>query len=364
MVSEIAINGRFLGQPLTGVQRYSLEVLKVMDRLLTNGEIDPNGCRLTCYTPPSYRDIPATWKTIRVSPAGFLNGNLWEQIDLAVLARGKTLFSPGNIGPAVLPGQIVTIHDASVFAVPEAYSIWFRMKYRLILSILGKTARKIITVSEFSKCELMKYCRIPEEKIAVIPHGSEHLDCLKADQAVFERFDIGKKPYLLTVGSDSPHKNLGVLAEALRRMDRTDFEVVMVGGAFRWFSKDHGEAWPETVRRIGYVNDCELRALYERAAALVFPSKYEGFGMPVLEAMTSGCPVICSRTASLPEVGGDAVLYFDLEKPEELKEQIERVLGDERLREVLRCKGLVRTAMFSWDEAARRTWGVMRASLP
>jgi len=330
------INGRFLAQPVTGVQRYCLELLRAWDEMIDCGEIDPARYPIVCLVPRSYLDDPG-WKHIEVRRVGRLDGNLWEQIDLAWYARGGLLFSPANSGPLLLPGQIVTLHDASVYAVPESYSLLFRLKYRVAFWVLGKTARRIITPSEFSKKELARWAGIDPGNMTVIPEAADHILRVSPDPSIFDRFSIGSRPYILTVGSRSRHKNLAVVLDAVRRMDRADFDLVIVGGLYSTVFQYDALDMPPNAIPVGYITDGELRALYERAAAFVYPSLYEGFGLPPLEAMTCGCPVICARAGSIEEVCGDRAVYFDPRDAGELAERMGEV-----------CAGSIQTLSYTF----------------
>jgi glycosyltransferase involved in cell wall biosynthesis len=348
----IYVNGRFLAQPLTGVQRYSRELLGALDQLAETGEIDPAG-RLVCLAPPGI-DAPA-WRHVRVQAVGSGAGNLWEQVRLPLAAVGGLLFSPGNIGPYLHPRQVVTLHDASVFAYPQAYTFTFRLKYRLLLRRLGRIARQVITVSHFSRNELIRACGIPAERICVIPHGHEHLLRVAPDERILDRSGLTGRPYLLAVGSASPHKNLAGLVEAMRGFPGSGPVLAVAGGSFPGVFQGQPLDLPPNVRRLGYVSDGELRALYQHAQALVLPSLYEGFGLPLLEAMAFDCPVVCSNRASLPEVAGDAALYFDPTHPTEIRAQIEVALQP-AVADALRQRGRARRAHFIWANAARQVW--------
>ena len=352
---RIGINGLFLSQPVTGVQRYGIELLKNFDRFLDTGAINSEQYEIIVFTPRKklfYLDFTH----LKLVSSGRLTGSLWEQIELPLLSRGMMLFNPAIIAPILRFNQIVTLHDASVFAVPEVYSWKFRFKYRFIMKMLGRFAKKIITVSNFSKCELVKYCHISPEKIDVIPSGADHILTTPSDTSFFERQGI-KKPYFLAVSSNSLHKNFTAVIQALSliRSD-VDFEMVIVGGFFPRVFRSTEEELPEQVRRVGYVTDAELRALYEHALGFVFPSLYEGFGFPPLEAMICGCPVILSTAASLPEVGGDAVLYCDPHSTSSIAEQMERLLLDKDLRSQLIQKGIIQARKFNWHDTAWDTW--------
>ena len=354
------INSRFLAQPLTGVQRYSHELLRAWDELIED-KVLGQGVSIHCLAPMGFR-TKQNWKNLKFIQAGWFNGNLWEQISLPTLSRNGVLFSPGNIGPYFHPNQIVTLHDTSVFAFPEAYSFSFRLKYQLIMRRMGRIARRIITVSNFSKQELIRWCQIPADKIEVIYEGCDHLQRVLADPGVFERKGIGRKrPYFLAVGSNSPHKNFQAVLRAFKKLGNQDIDLVITGGSFgKIFSANPLDMSPNAYR-IGYVSDGELKALYENALALVFPSKYEGFGIPPLEAMACGCPVICSTAASLREVCGEAALYFDPEDIELLTGLMDQLAADPLQREQLHEAGTQQAEKFSWRQAAMQTWKVLEA---
>ncbi len=353
--TKIAINGRFLTQPATGVQRYAYQIVRGWDMMLDKGEIDRQRYHLEIVVPKLEQPLK-TFQHIPIRPVGMLKGNLWEQVELPLYTRGEFLFNPGNIGPLVKLNQAITIHDTSVFAVPYSYSAKFRFKYRLVFSVLAKTAGLVITVSQFSRNELKKYCHVPPHKLVVIPEGSDHILDVDADQDVFEQYKIGKKPYVLIVGSNAPHKNLAVVYQAAAIFPADEIDFVVVGGDFdRWFNATPVTA-NDRVIKLGYLSDSALKALYQGAVALVFPSLYEGFGLPPLEAMACGCPVIVSNTSSLPEVCGNAALYFDPRQPLELVEKIKCVINDPLLQSELREKGYLHAHIFHWAIAAKTTW--------
>lgn len=357
----IFINGRFLDQPVTGVQRYSLELLHCLDDQLGKERSGSHQGSVVCLTPRKNRADPG-WKHIQVKEVGRFSGNVWEQVDLPAAAKNELLFSPANIGPYVGRRQIVTIHDPSVFAVPFAYSRLFRLKYRTIIHRLGKTAQKIITVSEFSRRELERWCGIPRAKMEVIYEGKEHILRQSPDETVFARFGIGERPFFLAVGSNSPHKNFSAAVRAFEAANLENVDLVITGGSFSKVFQSPVENLPGSYIRTGYISDGELRALYNRAVGLVYPSLYEGFGLPPLEAMACGCPVICSNAASLPEVGGDAVLYCDPTDILEIARQMKRVVSEPGLQAELREKGIAQAEKFSWKGAAERTWALLNAA--
>ena len=352
---RIYINGRFLEQPLTGVQRYTRELLKNLDLLISSGEISlPENLKIICLAPKTIHEKPS-WKNIRLQKVGRLNHNLWEQIELPFHARDGLLFSPANIAPYFGKNQIVTIHDASVFAVPEAYSFTFRLKYKIIFHKLVKTAKKIFTDSAYSKKEICRFLPAAPEKISVIPLGHEHLLETKLVDDFLQKKKIGEKPYFLCVGSSSPHKNLKIVLEAAKNIQRDDFEIIIAGGNFSKVFQGEKIIELPNVRHLGYVNDSELCTLYHSAKAFIFPSKYEGFGFPILESLSFGCPVITTREASIPEVGREIVSYFDWNDPHQLAALMNKTLDNQI--PVLEEKTIkTHLSLFTWKKCTLETF--------
>ncbi len=279
---------------------------------------------------------------------GRLSGHAWEQLELPLLTRGGPLLSLCNTGPLAHPRQVVTLHDAAAFAVPEAYSAAFRALYRVIFTGLKHTARGLLTVSQFSQRELGRYCGLRPERVQVVYEGREHIFAAPADPGILARHNLLERPFLLAVGSSSPHKNFGTLVRALELLRETDFGVVIAGGSNPRVHAATGTL-PEGVTHVGFVSDGELRALYEHAAGFVHPAYYEGFGIPPLEAMTLGCPVLVSNAASLPEICGDAALYFDPFSEADLADKIQTFMQDSSLQTRLRRAGRAQAERFSWE---------------
>jgi glycosyltransferase involved in cell wall biosynthesis len=343
----LSINARFLTQPQTGVQRYSFEMLNALDEILEPGQA-------VAYCPSGF-NINVSWKNIHLKEGGWFKGNLWEQIDLPWLSRGTMLFSPANIGPFFQKHQVVTIHDASVFTQPKSYTWSFRLKYTNIYRRMATVADHIITTSEFSKCELQYWLKLMPEQISVIYEGREHFEMITADTSVRERLLLGGKPFFVVVGSNSLHKNLKVVLAANELLDKKRHEIVLVGGDFsRVFQSTHLEFAPN-IKKVGYLSNQELKALYCDAAGLIFPSLYEGFGLPLVEAMTCSCPVICSDIPSSREVCGEAALFFDPKQPEDLANKLGMILNSPILIGELKERGELQSRNFSWMKTAQQT---------
>lgn len=348
---RVFINGRFASQAVTGVQRYAQELLRALDRAIGLRSKDSLLHSFHLLLPRAGQRLPR-FEHISVHQVGLLRGHPWEQVELPWHARQGLLLGLANTGPLLKQLQIVTIHDASVFAFSEAYSAAFGWWYRFLLPALGSRIRRVVTDSEFSKSELVRYAHIPPAKLRVIPLSGEHILDIEPDHGVLARLGLGSRAYLLAVGSDSPHKNFRTVAQAVERLCDRDFDVVVAGGRNeRVFGSTTTHLDPQ-LTHTGYVTDAELRALYEGAACFVYPSLYEGFGLPLLEAMTCGCPVIASRAASLPEVGGGAAIYCDPLSPDNVADCINQVMHDKALQQRLRHLGRQRATQFTWARSA------------
>ncbi|HEY2980176.1 MAG TPA: glycosyltransferase family 1 protein [Anaerolineales bacterium] len=353
-MTTLFVNGRFLTQRVTGVQRYGLELMRALDGLMDAPARVPR-IRLVCLAPPGDYSPPG-WKNIELRKVGINRGNTWEQIDLALFLDGELLFSPANIGPWHYRNQIVMFHDASVFAVPEAYSRAFRAKYVFVFRRLSRTARAVITNSDFSRHELARYLQLPADRVKVVPLGADHIKRVAADSRILHEHNLLEKPYLLLVASLSPHKNIQRVAAALKLM-RSQPTILVAGDAPNRlvFRSSGPHDLPANMRVLGYVSDAQLRALYEHAVGLIFPSTYEGFGLPILEAMQCGCPVLCADAASLPEVAGDAALFFDPLDARDLAEKLGTFLDSPGLRDDLRRRGHLHSARYAWSQTAAET---------
>ena len=344
---KVYINGRFLTQSLTGVQRFATELVSSLDAT----EIPPKW-EIILLAPKGIISQPSL-RQIELRVGGRLSGHLWEQFELPVLSCGGILVNLCNTGPILKRRQLVAIHDTAVFRYPKAFSLSFRVWYNILMRVLARSATKLLTVSEFSKNEILSLLNAKPNRVAVLLEGKEHILRTIPDTEILSRLGLEKRPFILTVSSMNPYKNFRAIRDALAYLSDLDFNLVVAGGSnpkvFNWMK----EAFPKNLKSIGYVSDEELRALYNAASAFVFPSLYEGFGLPVLEAMACGCPVISSCRASLPEVCKNAAIYFNPENPWEIADKIRQILNDQLLADTLRRRGLERAQNFSWKKATR-----------
>lgn len=360
MYERIYINGRFLTQRATGVQRVAKEILQAIDAMIGRGEIN---CRVSLLAPR--RPLrPFGLKNIPVRRAGMLSGHAWEQMELPLYSRDGFLINLCNTGPMYKHDQLVVIHDVGFRAMPDSYTYRFRAWYRILIRSLGKSARYIVTVSDFSRRELIEYFSIPSEKIHVVHNSGDHIASLEPDDTIIAREKLSARPFLLAVSSMSPRKNFSAVVRAVERLTPCDFDVVIVGGVNKRVFGEYQMRDSNRIRILGYVNTEELRALYSHATAFVYPSLYEGFGLPPLEAMTCGCPVIISDIPPHREVCGEAAIFVDPSDIEDIARKINAVMHDTDLRRRLSEAGRQRKDMFSWQKSTTALMNILKAECP
>jgi glycosyltransferase involved in cell wall biosynthesis len=361
MTRAVFLNGRFLGQSVSGVQRFSLEITAAIDRLMAGSEWP----RTIVLTPRMGGadiggGIASSYKRLQLQEVGRLRGHLWEQTELPSAARDGVLLNLGNTGP-MLTGQrqVVVIHDAGVFDTPESYSLRFRTWYKALQHCLVRTGAQVATVSKFSRDRIVARLGLDPERIVVVYEGADHILRAQADPGVLERHSLRPRQFALVVSNRVAHKNLAALRGAAAALERRGM-VIAVAGASQAavFQGIDGLGFAE--RRLGRVSDAELRALYENAVCLLFPSRYEGFGLPPVEAMACGCPVLAAGGNAVEEICGDSALYFDNDRKQTIVDAIERLLDEPGLADTLRAGGWARAAGLNWDASARRLGDAVR----
>jgi len=339
-VKGFAINGRFWHKTRTGVERYAQEI----SSRLGDGRIIVPGKRL----------------------AGF-EGHIWEQFYLPSLLRaGEFLWSPANSGPVLVSRQALTIQDLSPVDHPEWFKPAFARWYRRLWAILAPRARLIVVPSQFTRQRIIARFHVPGERVVIVPGGvgAAFRPLSRAlSVEISERYRLSER-YILFVGTPQPRKNLQRLLSAWSQLERGDPNLVLlvVGGAGEVFSRQDLNGGGSNVRYLGYVPDEHLAALYSRALAFVYPSLYEGFGLPVLEAMACGTPVIAADIDPLRELLGESGYLVNSSSVESLADGIREVIENANLRRTLRAKGLLRAREFSWDNAAQAMAQIIRAA--
>lgn len=338
------VNARFLTQELTGVQRFAEQISLSLNVIRDD---------LIFLCPPGgLRDNVA--KELQVREIGSKGGHLWEQIDLPNYLRKNgsgLLLNLGSTAPVFYKNQIVTHHDITYKRYPKSFSKKFRAIYGILVPMMLKNSNKLLTVSEFSKNEISE----------VYGHSKENIEIIY--NAVSNSFNKTNernlsKPYLLAVSSPNFHKNFHGMLRAFELLgDKYDISLKIIGKTATSFSKQDFSSLIKNSNKIqflGRVDDDEMISLYQNACAFVFPSFYEGFGIPPLEAQSCGCPVISSNMASMPEVLRDSAIYFDPHNEKEMASVMEKIIVDGDLRAELVRRGDENIKRFSWDESAKK----------
>lgn len=349
---EIFINGRFLSQALTGVQRYAAEMVVAMDRLLAAGKAERHiqEANWTLLIPAN-STVDLALKHIAVRKVGSRSGHAWDQIDLARAARGGYLISLANSGPVLHFNQLVVIHDAQVFRRPDFFGFRYSAVHRVLGYLLARTAT-IATVSNFSQRELSDVLGLAATAILVFPNSAEHFAKTTPDFEILNRLDIQTSRFFLCVGSMTKNKNISLAIEAARRLGKPRVPIVIVGGNNSKVFQQIDAAEDKNVIFAGRLTDEEIAALYARAAAFIFPSLYEGFGVPPLEAMIFSCPVIASTAGAVVETCGDAAVYFDPNNISELQNLMAERMRSGPISDEEKHRQKTRIEFFSWPNSA------------
>ncbi len=361
---RIAIDTHAIGSNLTGNERY---IRNLVEQLLAQDSKNEYCFFFTQeHARRQWEKRAANLRTFSVSQNPFRRLGLDLLLQLHRLR--PQLFHYQYTGPLVrVSPEIVTIHDVSFAEHPEFYAPGDCLRLRLTVRRAVRSARTILTVSEFSKREIVRIFQVPESKIRVIYNGVgpefRPSDDLDASRACLKRYGL-QKPYFLSVGNVCRRKNQQVLLRAFahwcHRKKTREHRLVLAGKLMGSVQSLWGDVRrlglePAQVALLGFVADEDLPTLYAGADLFLFASLYEGFGLPVIEAMASGTPVVLSQTTCLPEIAGDAALYVDPENPVLIADAIEHLTENGSLRKELTGKGLRRAQSFRWEIAARET---------
>ncbi|RWY50198.1 glycosyltransferase family 4 protein [Mucilaginibacter gilvus] len=340
------LNSRFLTQNLTGVQRYAYELFKQINKRTEDASyVLPAQPVIDKY------EIP---EGLKLQKTGKYKSHVWEQLELPAylnkLAKKPLLLNLCNTAPLFYKNQIVTVHDIA-YMRGNWHSRSFRSLYKVIIPTVLKNSKHVITVSEFSKAEIMDAYKIAGDKISVVYNaGFSAPDIEKSDRGDLEL----KYPYILSVGSIDPRKNLKRLIKAFLNLKQTDFTLYLTGAYNANFKTDPEldvllKNNEERIVFLGYRTDAELIYLYQNALCFAYPSLYEGFGLPPVEAMAAGCPVITSGITSLPEICGSAALYCDPLNIPDITSKMDNMIEDSYLRENLIAQGYENAGKYSWQ---------------
>ncbi|MCD7110548.1 glycosyltransferase family 4 protein [Rhizobium sp. DKSPLA3] len=301
-------------------------------------------------------------------PLGGMKAHAWEQVVLPVRARGHLLWSPSATGPVAKGDQVVTLHDVAFLDVPEFFSRSFTAFYKALLPVLVRRVARVVTVSEFSRRRIAATLPIEESRIDVIPNGvSRHFRPHAPHEIAATRaaLDLPAR-YLLLQATADRRKNLAATLRAWAIAQRAldpDIALVVSGNLGRAHVFGDAQSLPDVprTRLIGYVEEVHMGPLMAGAQAFLFPSLYEGFGLPIIEAMACNTPVLTSAATATGEIAGNAAMLVDPTSDAAIADGIVTLLRDEALRTRLAAEGLVRARDFSWENAADRYRTLFRA---
>lgn len=354
------LNGDYLNLAPNGVARYAREVVAAMDEMI--GENDPLtrtlDIDLVSPVPFQYEHIP-----VRVVPE-FKSPRLpqvWVQAQLPRHVPGG-LVSFCNLGPLAVRRQIVCIHDLHTFVMPESYSMAFRLVHRFLLPQLGHRSAAVTTVSNFSRGHLEEFGVAPSRKITVTYNGSDHTRRWNASQG---RLSLPtERPYVLCLGQPQRYKNIELILKLAPKLDALGIDVLMAGSISEAeiIERGGGDQLGQNLRLLGRINDDDFAQAFSNALCFVFPSRIEGFGLPVIEAMSLGCPVVSSTSPCLPEVCGDAASFADPDDPQAWADAIAWLRDHPEEAKAISIRGRARANTYAWREIAK-TYFKLMASL-
>ena len=355
---RIGIDARFYGSVGKGLGRYTERLVHELEKIDTENSYYIFLCpeNFDEYEPAN----PNFTKILTYSRWYGIAEQLCYPWELYLRRLDLVHFPHFNVPVLYRSPMIMTLHDLILFHYPtekattrKSWQYWLKFHvYRFVLTQALRRARTVITVSDFTKQDILTNYPGVSTKVVVTKEAAESF-C----HTVSEGSSRGiLKPYILYVGNAYPHKNLEIFLSVATRFP--DYEFVLVGKEDFFYKRLKAAVVARAIDNIiftGYVSDRELGKLYRYASVYVFPSLYEGFGLPPLEAMQYGTPVLASNRGSLPEILGEAALYFNPEQESELCEQLERIIKDDQLRADLRQKGYTQAASYSWVRMAEQT---------
>lgn len=359
---RFVVNGRFLGRPVTGVERVARELVRALSaQVLAEGRGSGAGhAAPVVVTPTPVAEPDGSPLRTRVRAGWVRPGHLWEQLVLPFAYPGAPLLNLANSAPLLRKGQVLFVHDAAVLDIPDCFRASYRALHRTLLAgVTRLTDATICTVSDFSAERLAHHEPGLAGRIRVVPPGIDHVHRIEPAGDLRERYGLEPGGFVLAVASAAKHKNGRLLAAAAEGIAALGLKIAVVGDrSSSVFSAPEHAAAPHVVH-LGYVDDPSLRALYEAAFAFVYPSLYEGFGLPPLEAMALGCPAVVSRIRPLTDNCAAGALQIDPHDPAELVAAL-TALRDPDRRRALVAEGRRRTAGLTWNAAARRLLAIVR----
>lgn len=340
----IVVNARFLTQRITGVQRFAIEISLRLKKLIRDIE----------FVTPDNIEQKDVFEALDAKVIGSHRGHVWEQVDLPKYLKSignPLLVNLANMAPLFYKNKVVTIHDVAYKVFPQTYPKSFLLFYNFVIPRLLHNSRHVVTVSEYSKQEIRKYYGVADTKVSVVYNA--------VSEAFKPTEEENPENYFLAVSSMNYRKNFLYILEAFTQYQKQGGKAALyiIGDlknkSFKEIDLSQYKKNPQA-KFLGRVSDKELVAYYGKALAFIYPSFYEGFGIPPLEAQACDCPAICADTSCLPEIFGDSVLYCDPYQPNSLVKSMEMLAADTELRDGLIKKGKENLQRYSWQKSAVR----------
>jgi glycosyltransferase involved in cell wall biosynthesis len=358
---EIIINGRFLDQRLTGVQRYALGICGAIDELIVQQHPLVAGLRVSVVRPEA-ATAPYPFRHIEERRFGRLNGHAWEQFELPFYSNASALLNLCNASPLLGPRNLTVVHDANVWLMPDNYSKVFRAVYRVLLPLGIRRSRTWVTVSKYSADQLLTRRIANRPPNAIIGNGSDHMLALEWPSSRLGEIHL-PRPFVFALGSRSRAKNIDLVRALAPNLRDMGISTVIAGDADHRIFTQQASAGEGNIVELGRVNDVDVAYLMRNCLCFLFPSYFEGFGIPPIEAMAMGAPVISSNTASMPEILGDAALYCAPDDPSGWVTAVSRLATDVKLRSELVDRGRAQAAKYHWKTSAVRLLELARPML-
>ena len=355
---KLLINGRFLSGDQTAVNVVARELSTA---LFEHAVQHTNDWKVELVVPHTLVEA-AHRLPMPVRSLGRLSGIAWEQLELPRMRNEGVILSLFNTVPLYGRGYITMLHDAHVMNSPESYRPLTRLWREILSRRAGCKGNYLLTPSEYSKSSLLKHRVGLRSEFGIVPNGPGNVGRADPDHGVFDRLKFDPAaPFCVGLSSMLPHKNIKVLFRAFARPELAHINLVLFGKAAREDFVASGHHVPDNVHFSGFVTDEELAALYDRALAVCVPSREEGFGMPALEGMARGAIAVVSTCGALPEVVGDAGLFADPDRPEDISAHIFRIAEDFEYANLLKMRGRARAKTFTWDASAAKAFGYIDA---
>ena len=355
MPLPIYFNGKFYSGSLNGVHRVADRLIRECDRELARL---PEESRPPAYLMTSGK---ASWvpDLQLIQRRDFTRTDqVWEQFVLPIAARDGVLVNLANLAPIAHRKKITMIHDAQFLFTDCGYPAKQRLGYRWLTPMLGRSSKAMLTVSEFSRRMLHQFSVTDENHTFVIANGADHILEAREDHSLREKLELPRESYTVMFGSPKGYKNNATPFAAFASDALAPTKLAVIGPGREELERA-GLTPPDGTIFAGRPDDHELKGLLAGALAILFPSRTEGFGLPPLEAMLCGCPVITSPAGAIPEVCGDSALYAGTDRPDEWIDAIIRLRTDQQLRQRKISEGLVRAGRFTWSDAGARLMKVI-----